>query len=170
MIRMEGEEGSGASSEQTPLRSIEHDKSSFVRFVNKTNRDVKIYWVDYQGRAVSYGQMAPDYYVDINTFVTHPWIFVDRDTGDRFTVEQRDVFFPRETITADGRHYRHRAFITLPMYTLRELTLRIIRNHLRYSHEALQLELPQNLEAELIKMLPAQQPDQSGSANNQQQI
>lgn len=70
--------------QQPPLlRSIDNEHRSFVKFINKTLHSVVLYWIDYQGQAVSYGVLSPDDCLDINTFVTHPWIFVDKETRDR---------------------------------------------------------------------------------------
>lgn len=69
--------------DQLMLRSINNQHRSFVKFINQTFRQVRLYWIDYQGNAVSYGSLPPGGYLDINTFATHPWIFVDWETGYR---------------------------------------------------------------------------------------
>lgn len=66
------------------LRSINNIDSSFVRFVNTTSRNVGVYWIDYQGQAVQYKVLSYRNYLDVNTFVTHPWIFIDEETKDRW--------------------------------------------------------------------------------------
>lgn len=65
------------------LRSMNNDHRSFVKFINKTQHSVVLYWIDYQGQAVKYGVLSPEDCLDIDTFVTHPWIFVDGETNDR---------------------------------------------------------------------------------------
>ena len=65
------------------LRSIHNRHSSFVKFINKTRFNVGVYWIDYQGNPVHYHVLGPEEEFDINTFVTHPWIFVEESTQDR---------------------------------------------------------------------------------------
>ncbi|KAK2582087.1 hypothetical protein KPH14_002790 [Odynerus spinipes] len=139
----------GGNEEQPLLRSINNDQRSFVSFINTTVHNVVLYWIDYQGQAVSYGVLPPRRYIDIDTFVTHPWIFVDEETTERYMVNHRDVFFPDYKKIA-----RTKVFITLPLYTLRELSLRAIRRQLRYDEEAFKLDIPRSLQHELAKMLP----------------
>lgn len=45
--------------------------------------------MDYQGQAVSYGDLSPGDYKEINTFQTHPWIFVNKETGVRYVHNNR---------------------------------------------------------------------------------
>lgn len=75
--------GESQEQQQPLLRSINNVYVSLVRFINKTMHNVVLYWIDYQGRAVSYGVLSPGDCLDIDTFVTHPWIFVDQETRDR---------------------------------------------------------------------------------------
>ncbi|XP_003704089.1 von Hippel-Lindau disease tumor suppressor [Megachile rotundata] len=150
--------------EQQPvLRSINNEHRSFVKFINKTLHSVVLYWIDYQGQAVSYGVLAPGDCLDIDTFVTHPWIFVDAETRDRYTVNQRDVFFPEAWFVRyrglrqselPQRRERTNVYITLPVYTLRELSLRAIKRRLTYDRQAFQLDIPRSLQHELATMLP----------------
>lgn len=148
--------GENQEEQQEPiLRSINNDHRVFVKFINKTPHNVNLYWIDYQGQAVTYGALVPNDYVDINTFVTHPWIFVDTETMDRYTVNQKDVFFPELMQRPD----RVRIYITLPLYTLRELSLRAIRKCLKNDLQAFQLDIPRSLQYELALMLPRNEDD-----------
>lgn len=51
-----------------------------------------------QGKHVCYASVSPEDYVDVDTFVNHPWIFRDGQTGDKLMTasERRYVYFPRE--------------------------------------------------------------------------
>ncbi|KOC60920.1 hypothetical protein WH47_05698 [Habropoda laboriosa] len=229
--------GENHQEEQQPpeLRSINNVERSFVKFINKTLHNVILYWIDYQGQAVSYGVLSPDDSLDINTFVTHPWIFVDQESRDscevvaddrilfganivcehalneervevwdqagslpggivfdslevteearvkndiaesrmdvervyfRYTVNQQNVFFP-EPWFAKYRRLRNQnpprelpqrpertnVYITLPVYTLRELSLRAIKRRLTHDRQAFQLDIPRSLQYELATML-----------------
>lgn len=161
--------GENHQEEQQPpvLRSINNVERSFVKFINKTLHNVILYWIDYQGQAVSYGVLSPDDSLDINTFVTHPWIFVDQETRDRYTVNQQNVFFPEPWFAKyrrlrsqhsrselPQRPERTNVYITLPVYTLRELSLRAIKRRLTHDRQAFQLDIPRSLQYELATMLP----------------
>ncbi|CAK9797311.1 von Hippel-Lindau disease tumor suppressor [Anthophora plagiata] len=161
--------GENHQEEQQPpvLRSINNVERSFVKFINKTLHNVILYWIDYQGQAVSYGVLSPDDSLDINTFVTHPWIFVDQETRDRYTANQQNVFFPEPWFAKyrrlrsqhsrselPQRPERTNVYITLPVYTLRELSLRAIKRRLTHDRQAFQLDIPRSLQYELATMLP----------------
>ncbi|XP_015115669.1 von Hippel-Lindau tumor suppressor homolog [Diachasma alloeum] len=145
------------------LRSINNRHSSFVRFINTTTHDVEVLWIDYEGLAVRYGILNPGDRLDINTFATHPWIFVEEDTRDRFVVDGKDVFLPQPWFARYLDMPRHelpqmiertQVNITLPIYTLRDLSLRVIKRRLRHDYHAFLLEIPQSLQYELASMLP----------------
>lgn len=153
----------GENEQQPILRSINNNQRSFVRFFNTTAHNVGIYWIDYQGQAVSYGVLGRHGRIDINTFVTHPWIFVDEETRERYTVNQKDVFFPEPWYVKyigvrpedlPPRVERTLVLITLPIYTLRELSLMVIKRRLKYDQQAFKLNIPRSLQHELAKMLP----------------
>ncbi|XP_076618853.1 von Hippel-Lindau disease tumor suppressor-like [Colletes latitarsis] len=137
------------------LRSINNYQISFVKFINKTTRNVALYWINYRGRAIKYGVLLPGDCLDINTFVTHPWIFVDDETNDRYTVNQRNVFFPEPWVRRreDSGRPRTNVYITLPLYTLREMSLRIIGRCITRIEQVFQLDIPRSLQYELKEML-----------------
>jgi len=70
--------------EQPILRSLNSQYESYVKFINTTPHTVTLYWLDYQGQAVNYGDLSPGDHREINTFHTHPWIFVNKETGVRY--------------------------------------------------------------------------------------
>lgn len=80
--------------EEPLLKSKKSVRCSFLRFVNKTNRNVDVVWVNYEGARVRYKTLSPDQYLDINTFAGHPWIFFDSETGDRMVVQLKEIFEP----------------------------------------------------------------------------
>ncbi|XP_043249139.1 von Hippel-Lindau disease tumor suppressor isoform X2 [Colletes gigas] len=121
------------------LRSINNYQKSFVKFINKTTRNVALYWINYRGRAIKYGVLLPGDFLDINTFVTHPWIFVDDETNDR---RREDSGRPRTNV-----------YITLPLYTLREMSLRVIGRCITRIEQVFQLDIPRSLQYELKEML-----------------
>ncbi|GAB1869606.1 von Hippel-Lindau disease tumor suppressor [Camponotus japonicus] len=145
------------------FRSLNSQHESFVRFINTTPHCVTLYWMDYQGQAVSYGDLSPGDYREINTFHTHPWIFVNKETRIRYLVKQRDVFFPEPWFVKYSgvrpselprRIERTDVYIVLPILTLQQLSLGIIKKYLTYDSQAFLLDIPQTLQLELFKMLP----------------
>ena len=67
---------------------------SFVRFLNCTVRRVDVVWLNYEGVGIRYRTLAPNQWVDVNTFVGHPWIFRDSITGDKLVVQLKEIFEP----------------------------------------------------------------------------
>ncbi|KAI4496266.1 hypothetical protein M0804_000076 [Polistes exclamans] len=152
-----------AENEVPFLRSINNRQISFVRFTNCTKRNVALYWIDYEGHAIKYGCLNPACYLDIDTFVTHPWIFVDDETKERYLVNQKDVFYPEPWLEKclNGREpycphriNRTQALIMVPMYTLLELSSRVITRRLNYKEQVLKLNIPRCLQYKLASMLP----------------
>lgn len=150
--------------QQGPIfRSLNSQHESFVKFINTTPHTITLYWMDYQGQAISYGDLSPGDYREINTFHTHPWIFVNKETGVRYLVNQRDVFFPAPWFLEyrgvrwdelPQRIERTNVYIVLPMFTLQQLSLRVIKTCLTYDSQAFLLDIPRSLQLELFTMLP----------------
>lgn len=78
------------------LKSSTSMVCSFVRFVNKTSYNVDTVWINYEGHRARYKTLRPDEFVDVNTYVGHPWIFLDSDTGNRMVVQMKEVFESEE--------------------------------------------------------------------------
>ena len=90
---MAAEDGQNAANEQV-LKSQKSVHCSFVRFQNATAKGVDVIWINYEGLRVKYKTIYPGEFMDINTFVGHPWIFCDSETGERMVAQLRDVFQP----------------------------------------------------------------------------
>lgn len=67
---------------------------SFVRFMNRTQRGVDIVWLNYEGARVKFKTLSAYEFVDVNTYVGHPWIFLDMETGERLVVNLKSVYEP----------------------------------------------------------------------------
>ena len=59
-------------------RSIEGATPSHIDFVNASGVAVDIYWLDYEGDRVHYATVAPGGNLAQPTWLTHPWIAVDK--------------------------------------------------------------------------------------------
>ncbi|KAJ9599330.1 hypothetical protein L9F63_010197 [Diploptera punctata] len=140
------------------LKSRSSVHKSFVRFHNKTERKVDVIWINYEGHHIKYKTLLPGSFYDVNTFVTHPWLFIDSETQDRLVVKSKEVFCPepfrhfrREEVPP--RLERTHIHITIPVYSLRQRCLQVLRNNLSQPEDALKLELPVSLQKELADMV-----------------
>jgi VHL beta domain len=59
------------------LRSLNSQVSTNVRFVNRSNLPVKVYWVDFDGKRQHYFDLAPEEARWQQTYVTHPWVITE---------------------------------------------------------------------------------------------
>lgn len=147
-------------------RSLLAEERSFIRFINKTKREVNVHWWNYEGLPVKYSTLKPGAYYDADTYVTHPWTFEDRESRDRLVVNNQHVFFPPSwpTVVRDMRldpeHYSqpHRlpAVITIPVFSLRERCLQVVRDYLDLPEKVerlSELQLPKSVEDDLIIMI-----------------
>lgn len=76
------------------LRSLNHDIQTYVRFVNSTERLVNLFWLDYKGSLVRYGNIPPNKAVSICTYVTHPWVVRDAITKCNLMFNGKQIFYP----------------------------------------------------------------------------
>ena len=62
--------------------SVSSDVSVNITFENHSEKTVNVYWVDYDCNRAIYATLLPDGSYVQGTFATHPWVFVDAETGD----------------------------------------------------------------------------------------
>lgn len=75
---MEPEDGSNDSTaSRLPLRSVRGNQKCKVIFSNSSHRSVGVFWLNYEGEEHRYFVIEPRQFRDMNTYVTHPWIFRD---------------------------------------------------------------------------------------------
>jgi len=48
-----------------------------ILFVNKTDKPIEKFWLDFEGKRKSYGKLGPGETDDVETFVTHAWLLAD---------------------------------------------------------------------------------------------
>jgi von Hippel-Lindau disease tumor supressor len=111
---------------------------------------------------MKYNTLQPGVFLDVNTFATHPWVFLDSETHKRLVVKSKEVFLP-EPWYVQYRHLRREdypprlgrtpVYITIPLYTLRERALQIVSENLSQPDDAFKLELPISLQRELAAMV-----------------
>jgi hypothetical protein len=61
----------------TQHTSLKGTTKTTITFVNKTKGAVQLYWLDYKGRLVYYGTLAPNGRQKQPTWLTHPWLVFD---------------------------------------------------------------------------------------------
>ncbi len=80
------------------LRSLESTTKSPVKFINKTDMNIEILWINHSGQEISYGtlQAAPSSHSvkEINTFVSHPWIAKNCENSQRLLLNKKEIFHP----------------------------------------------------------------------------
>jgi VHL beta domain len=59
------------------LRSLNADRSTTIRLINRGSQTFKVYWIDYWGRRQHYWDLAPGEHYDQQTYVTHPWVITE---------------------------------------------------------------------------------------------
>jgi len=153
----------GTNDQPPAIRSINNDHVAPVRFVNTTMHQVQLLWINFEGQAVNYGTLSPGDTLAISTFATHPWIFVEAETMERFVVRGKDVFYPEPWFLKYDGFPRSQipkkippelVYITLPMYTLRDIAMRFIKSILYDDNDAYLLDIPKNLQEELATLEP----------------
>ncbi|MGH0175893.1 UNVERIFIED_CONTAM: hypothetical protein FKN15_005902 [Acipenser sinensis] len=130
------------------LKSLNSDVVTNVTFVNKTRRKARAWWLDFRGDPVSYGDIGPDDRLRMTTYLTHPWIFRDTDTGAKLLVNMREIYFPEPNNDEDGCLVSHDVIITTPVYLLQDCCLMLIRKLVKQK-DYRKLEIPESLRKDL---------------------
>uniref|UniRef100_T1IT17 von Hippel-Lindau disease tumour suppressor beta domain-containing protein n=1 Tax=Strigamia maritima TaxID=126957 RepID=T1IT17_STRMM len=115
----------------TGLRSVDFSYPVCVHFVNKTERYVNVIWIDYEGQWIRYQTLAPEDLFEADTYVSHPWVFMDDKTKCRLiAVGKGDVFCPFVSDLLQDEEERHllplKISISIPMLSLRERCLEVL--------------------------------------------
>lgn len=72
----------------TGVRSIRASTKVFLKIFNLTNLDVNVIWLDYDGREQIYYTLTQSRRdISVDTFETHPWIFREKNSGNRLTAQ-----------------------------------------------------------------------------------
>lgn len=50
-------------------------RQAFIRFKNNTCYSIEIIWINFENEENTYGILAPNKFLDVNTYSTHSWIF-----------------------------------------------------------------------------------------------
>ncbi|CAH0387644.1 unnamed protein product [Bemisia tabaci] len=152
----------------TPIkhRSQHNGDRSFIRFINKTNDEVCVIWLDFDGNPVPFAYLiTKGAFVDIDTYENHPWMFENPNNGDRFVVEKSEVYFPVSWKTEYRKMnrpqrgcsrqpiQRKNLLITYPVDSLKDRALRVIRNVLEKPEDSFKLDIPHSIQADVYKLM-----------------
>nr|XP_023015489.1 protein Vhl [Leptinotarsa decemlineata] len=135
-------------------------KRAYVRFLNKTSLEVDLIWLDFSGRQKVFKTLGKDQFLDVNTFIMHPWMAVSHHSKKNLYIEGQIHHYPPASITYFRKRYpdvdipddfetRTIAVITVPLFSLKYTALLAVRRMLRQSSDAEELDLPKKLIAEL---------------------
>jgi len=81
-------------------RSTESETNVYTQFVNRTDRLVLPIWINFDGQLETYPVLHPGCKVDLETYETHPWCFLDaNDLSFPLTSNHGDVYWPHSGIT-----------------------------------------------------------------------
>ena len=154
-------------------------RKCYVKFVNDSDEDVSVYWLDYQGNEVLYFEnVQPGDSRQLKTFHTHPWVFKTSAAGEYLHVAYcRKLVLRFEVLNFMIDQFYHHALDlqrfqlqvqgTMPVTvsvqkrkTLLEISKKIILTTIGkrtvqadLKSHILRLELPKHLEEDLINSL-----------------
>jgi len=157
-------------------RSIRSSHEVIVRFMNKTNKQVSLKWLNFNGDAIEYKQLEPEQSWSARTYITHPWIFTDTATRQNLSIQvpgQKIQIFEayrflqklvnRVTIQQLKLMLEGKAEIGVrivntvypPPHDLRFQAMKVAKQVLegRSFEEIVSLELPKILESEIVEEL-----------------
>ncbi|CAO1329786.1 unnamed protein product [Diamesa hyperborea] len=147
------------------IKSLDSEIRGFVNFINVTQRTVDVCWMNYSGKPIHYTSILPGASAFVNTYVTHPWIFTCKNSGERMCVDGKKVFMPEAWLkfiirAADGSMSvgRQHTKIHYPLRSLKNsCEWSIISSMVKQIDDINKLEIPkslkQDLEATFLELL-----------------
>jgi dipeptidyl-peptidase 4 len=93
---IEAKSATGFAPADGPTRSRRTGPHTPLRFNNRTKQEVEMFWLDPEGKRVSYGRVAPGESAEQGTYAGHVWLLVDVPTSRPLVVyeavENQHVF------------------------------------------------------------------------------
>nr|ASL69986.1 von hippel-lindau tumor suppressor [Strongylocentrotus purpuratus] len=137
-----------------PLKSGASNIKAFVSFKNSTDRVVDVVWMNFNGQRQSFTEnsLAQGQQLNMHTYEGHPWIARDKLTADMLEFVDHGVgklvYMPEPW---DGRRgYRAPIVkIRVPMFSLYERSLQVVRQLLRNKDDVDELEIPKQVKYDL---------------------
>ncbi|XP_073431050.1 von Hippel-Lindau disease tumor suppressor [Dendrobates tinctorius] len=106
------------------LRSVNSRQQAQVLFCNRSSRTVQPIWVNFQGDPEPYPVLLPGTGRRIHTYLGHIWLFRELNTDVALTVDKKEIYIP----PADVNGQPSMVNICLPVFTLKDRCLQVIRN------------------------------------------
>ncbi|KAG5678371.1 hypothetical protein PVAND_008053 [Polypedilum vanderplanki] len=138
------------------LRSRDSNIRSFVKFKNCSCRVVEVHWINFHGNNIHYSNLKCGETIVVNTFTTHPWIFICQKTGERLRVNNNEVFLakPWFNFIANSDNglvsvEREEAQIHIALKSLKDICLWKIIYLIRQKDDIDYLQIPKTLKNDL---------------------
>ncbi|KAL1272608.1 hypothetical protein QQF64_028470 [Cirrhinus molitorella] len=134
---------------QQPLplvRSLVSRIQADVVFCNHSPRVVKPVWINFRGEPQPYVDIQPYTGRNMTTYVGHPWMFRDAETDDPMVVNNKEMYLPAPLENGQASV----ANITLPVLTLRDRCLQVVRRLVR-REDICRLEIAHCLQDDLAQ-------------------
>ncbi|XP_051563091.1 von Hippel-Lindau disease tumor suppressor-like isoform X1 [Myxocyprinus asiaticus] len=128
------------------IRSHDTRRPASVVFCNRSPRVVKPIWINFRGEPQPYGDMQPFTGRRMTTYFAHPWIFRDAETDDPMLVNKKVMYY----LPSLENRQDHIANITLPVFTLRDRCLQVVRRLVR-KEDICRLEIARCLQEDLAQ-------------------
>ncbi|KAF9789026.1 hypothetical protein SFRURICE_005628 [Spodoptera frugiperda] len=74
------------------VKSLNGDHKVLLRFTNRTPHEVNVWWRNFEGKKVFYQRLGPGASYDVESYLTHPWEFIDASTGAHYVVDNKRIF------------------------------------------------------------------------------
>uniref|UniRef100_A0A6J0TLL8 von Hippel-Lindau disease tumor suppressor n=1 Tax=Pogona vitticeps TaxID=103695 RepID=A0A6J0TLL8_9SAUR len=121
-----GEDEAAAAAEEElsqRLRSVNTREPCQVIFCNRSPRSVSPVWLDFEGKPRPYPTLKPGTGRRMHSYLEHLWLFRDAGTDDSLLVNQAELFVATRNVNGQPIF----ANITLPVFTLKERCLQVVR-------------------------------------------
>ncbi|XP_061474498.1 von Hippel-Lindau disease tumor suppressor [Rhineura floridana] len=105
------------------LCSVNTRQPCQVIFCNRSPRLVSPVWLDFDGKPRPYPSLKPRTGRRMHTYQEHLWLFRDAGTDDSLLVNQAELFVATRNMNGQPVF----ANITLPVFTLKERCLQVVR-------------------------------------------
>ncbi|XP_051996446.1 von Hippel-Lindau disease tumor suppressor [Xyrauchen texanus] len=128
------------------IRSQDTRRQVRVVFCNRSHRVVKPIWINFRGEPQPYEDIQPYTGRRMTTYFGHPWIFRDAETDDPMLVNKKMMY----CLPSLQNRHDHIANITLPVLTLRERALQVVRRLVR-KDDICRLEIARCLQEDLAR-------------------
>jgi hypothetical protein len=64
------------------MRSLNSTFPTHVSFINQRKTPIQLWWLNFEGKRVSYGVVQPYNRQEMNTYETHPWLIIDESSDE----------------------------------------------------------------------------------------